>query len=383
MSRRSWSIRGRLFAGYVVALALCSVLVAVIVYVAMRFLPTYRFSQTEVVDAGDRAFVPGRDVAVMPTAEAARILDVSSSADLWRLVLVVCVVAVVFVLGLGIGGGWFLSRRMLAPLQAITEAAERAAAGDLSSRIQATGPHDELRRLADTFDTTMGRLETSLNSHRRFAANASHELLTPLTTTRGLLELLPGAEPDERVELLDMLSLTNERNSLLVRRLLDLARAEHLDPAALEAVDLSEVVNESVADSAAHAESRGIEIITTNLSAVVDGDHTLLRHLVRNLIDNAISHNLPHGWVHVQTTNSAHGVVLTIENSGEPIAPDDATHIAEPFQRLNARIHTEDHHGLGLAIVAAVTRAHNANLTLVARENGGLQARIEFPAKPR
>ncbi len=122
------------------------------------------------------------------------------------------------VLGVGLVAGWLLSRRLLAPLHTISRAAAKAGEGDLTYRIDAQGPHDELKQLADTFDTTLGRLRRSFASHQRFAANASHELLTPLATTRAILQMADGdTSKEEFAELVPMLRETNERNIRVVR----------------------------------------------------------------------------------------------------------------------------------------------------------------------
>ncbi|MGP5077916.1 sensor histidine kinase [Brachybacterium alimentarium] len=372
MSSGAWSIRTRLFTGYAVALTVCCSLIAVIIYIGVRFLPTYRFSQTVVGEGDDATYVPGESVA--------RPFEITTGESVWAVVLVISIAAVLIVLLLGLTVGWSLSRRMLAPLEFITVAAERVAAGDLSSRIDAHGPDDELQRLADTFDATMERLERSFDSHRRFAANASHELLTPLSTARGLLQLIPDADQEERTEIVRMLRDTNEGNIKLVNQLLELARAGHTNATAAEATDLTAAVEDVLGDLTPLTENANITVRSSlETKVTVQGDATLLRHLVRNLVQNAISHNVPGGWVQVTLSASSDNVELRIENTGAPIDLEIITHLHEPFYRIEARTHRAGHHGLGLALATAVAEAHNARLDVDARDGGGLMIGITIP----
>lgn len=366
----SWSpgIRARLFIGYAVALTICCSLIAVIVYLGVRFLPTYQLSTVVVVDTDTSVVAPTRNA-----------LDVSRIEDVWGVLLVVSVVTVLVVLTLGLAVGWSMSRRMLSPLEQIADAAERAASGDLSSRIGAQGPHDELRRLADTFDDTMERLEASFDAQRQFTANASHELLTPLATTSGLLELLPDADPGEQEELIAMLHATNQRNILLVKQLLELARANR-GMLPQERVDLAATVD------AVTAEQRhpGCDIAYTGGGkSVVHGDALLLHQLVWNVVQNAVAHNVEGGWVRIEIAEDEAGVELRVENTGTRIPHDDAQRLLEPFQRGQQRTYDGDHHGLGLALVRAVADAHHAELTLTPRTEGGLIVAVRFPPYAR
>jgi two-component system sensor histidine kinase VanS len=381
---RDWSIGARLFTAYAISLAVCSTLVAGIVYTGVRFLPSYQFSQVVQIEPGTEVtYAPGT-----PVTDAAPDgpLVVATTEELWGLVLAVAVVAVIVVLALGLAAGWTVSRRVLAPLQAIAEAAERAASGDLSSRIGARGPRDELRRLADTFDDTMARLERSLDASRRFAANASHELRTPLATTKGLLELLPDAAGAERAEIERMLESTNERGIRLVGELLALARAEHLSPEQRVSVDLAALVDDALDEFEPLAADTDLVLTRRIEPAVVEGERTMLELAVRNLVHNAISYNVAGGGVCVNVRRgggegeSDHAIVV-VENDGPHIAPDIVDRLAEPFYRASERTYEGDHHGLGLAMVASVARAHKGRLQLSTRNEGGLRVALELPSE--
>ncbi|MGW5122309.1 HAMP domain-containing protein, partial [Streptomyces noursei] len=160
---RTLSIHARLFLGFGGALAVCSALMVAIIYVGIRYLPTYDL--TTPVDVPSPASTPPHAIGPPPhsppstTLQEGQRIDTSglirSKEDVWSTVLVVSVSGVLLVLAVGLGTGWILSRRLLAPLHTINRAAAKAGEGDLSYRINAQGPADELRELADTFDTTL------------------------------------------------------------------------------------------------------------------------------------------------------------------------------------------------------------------------------------
>ncbi|WP_370947048.1 sensor histidine kinase [Amycolatopsis sp. cg5] len=287
----------------------------------------------------------------------------------------------IFLLVFGVLGGWLLAGRMLAPLDRITEATRTVAKGRFSHRIRLPGRDDEFRELADAFDTMLGRLEAHIAEQRRFAANASHELRTPLAVSRTLLDVA-RAERDHD-ELLERLHVVNTRAIDLTEALLLLSRADQR-AFAREPVDLSLKAEEATETLLALAEERGITIETSGDQARTVGSPSLLLQLTTNLVHNAIVHNLPErGTVHVTTYVRPETVELTVENTGKRISLDLAATLVEPFQRGAER--TRGDHagvGLGLAIVASITRAHDGTLSVTPRAAGGLTVTVRLPAAP-
>ncbi|MFC8535707.1 sensor histidine kinase [Streptomyces sp. NPDC057249] len=281
----------------------------------------------------------------------------------------------------GLGGGWFLAGRMLAPLNSITQATRTAAAGSLSHRIRLPGRQDEFRELADAFDTMLAQLEAHVGEQRRFAANASHELRTPLAVTKALLDVA-RADPDRGTDpLVDRLHTVNTRAIDLTEALLLLSRADRQN-FAREDVDLSLVAEEATETLLPLAEKHGVTLETDGDIAPTTGSPALLLQLATNLVHNAVVHNRPeHGSVRVTTEVRPHTVALTVENTGDPVPPDLVPRLTEPFQRGTERVHT-DHPGagLGLAIVRSITHAHHGTLTLAPRPAGGLRVTVELPA---
>jgi two-component system, OmpR family, sensor histidine kinase VanS len=309
------------------------------------------------------------------------IFMVESHAALLRYFAPIAALVMAFLLVFGLVGGWFLAGRMLAPLTRITDATRNAANGSLSHRIELEGRRDEFRELADSFDTMLARLEAHVAEQQRFAANASHELRTPLAITQTLLDVARKDPGGDTGELVDRLHAVNSRAIDLTEALLLLSRADRRSFSRV-LVDLSLVAEEAAETLLELAEQRLVTVETSGDAAYAIGSRALLLQLATNLVHNAIVHNLPdRGSVSV-TTCVRHGrAVLTVENTGDGLAPEVVATLAEPFQRATERIRT-DHAGvgLGLAIVKSITEAHDGTLALAARPDGGLRVTVELPS---
>jgi two-component system sensor histidine kinase VanS len=280
----------------------------------------------------------------------------------------------------GLVGGWLLAGRMLAPLTHITDATRTAATGSLSHRIRLPGHRDEFRELADAFDNMLARIEAHVTEQQRFAANASHELRTPLAITQTLLEVARNDPDRDNSELFDRLHAVNARAIDLTEALLLLSRADQKS-FTRELVDLSLVAEEATETLLPLAGKQCVTIETSGDMTPTLGSKALLLQLSTNLVHNAIVHNLPErGTVWVTTTSvQPNTVVLTVENTGQTLAPELVSTLVEPFQRGTERLHT-DRAGLGLAIVKSIAQAHDGTLTLTPRAAGGLCVQVQLPA---
>ena len=290
-------------------------------------------------------------------------------------------IALAFLLVFGLVGGWILAGRMLAPLTRITDATRKAASGSLSHRIRLPGRSDEFRELADAFDAMLAQLEAHIAEQRRFAANASHELRTPLAITQTLLDVARHDPNRNTDELVDRLRVVNTRAIDLTEALLLLSRADRRS-FARERVDLSLLAEEATETLLPLAEKHSVAIETSGDPTPTVGSHALLLQMTTNLVHNAIVHNLPgRGIVWITTSVQPKTVMLTVESTGEPLAPQLVSTLVEPFQRGTERART-DHAGvgLGLAIVQRITQAHDGTLTLTPRPEGGLRVTVELPA---
>jgi signal transduction histidine kinase len=276
----------------------------------------------------------------------------------------------------------------------VTATARRIAAAPMAERglherIALVGRQDEVKELADTFDTMVERLDHSFDGQRRFVANASHELRTPLTLNRALVELAMHrrtASPDVK-ELGESLLEINARHERLISGLLLLARAEH-EIADRSPVDLADVVSHVVSQVTPEAEAKNVTVREEALPAPTSGDATLLERLVLNLVENGIRYNLDDGtgWVRVTCGTVAGGqVMVTVSNTGPVVPPYDVPELFKPFRRLNAdRLVTGRSAGLGLSIVRSVAQAHGGDVVARPRDGGGLEVTAYLPhARPR
>jgi two-component system sensor histidine kinase VanS len=211
--------------------------------------------------------------------------------------------------------------------------------------------------------------------------NASHELRTPLAITQTLLDVARNDPTGDNGELVERLHAVNTRAIDLTEALLLLSRADQ-GSFTREHVDLSLVAEEATETLLPLAEGRGVTIETSGDVTPTVGSRALLLQLATNLVHNAIVHNLPEqGTVWVETGIRPASVVLTVENTGEKLAPQLVATLAEPFLRGTKRIRT-DHAGvgLGLAIVKSIAQAHDGTLTLGPRADGGLRVTVQLPA---
>jgi two-component system sensor histidine kinase VanS len=324
-------------------------------------------------------YVPDRALVVNPDSPPHGVFPIRS--NLLHVFAPRAAGVLAFLLVFGLVGGWLLAGRMLAPLARITDATRTAANGSLSHRIELEGRSDEFRELADDFDAMLARLEAHDAEQRRFAANASHELRTPLATTQALLDVARTDPHRDTDELVERLAAVNARAIDLTEALLLLSRADQRS-FTREPVDLSLIAEEATEALLPLAEARGVIIETSGDLSPTVGSHALLLQLSANLVHNAIVHNLPRrGTVWVTTRVQPESVVLTVENTGEPLTPQLVSTLTEPFQRGAERVRTDDAGvGLGLAIVQSITQAHEGTLTLTPRPDGGLRVTVALPA---
>lgn len=278
---------------------------------------------------------------------------------------------------LAFGAGWMVAGRVLRPLRDITAAARAAADHQLDQRIGLTGPHDEIRELADTLDHMLARLDEAFKAHRRFAADASHELRTPLAGMRAQADVVLAAH-DSSVDarsLADTVVAGSERSERLIDGLLTLARSE-AELHDVIAVDLAELVGDVVDGRLEAASSAKVTIDIELDDAMVDGDPLLLERLIDNLVANAIAHNHVGGSVDIRV-GSAPAPHLVVSNTGRSLDERELNEIQRPFRRGAARTGTGD--GLGLPIVRAVAKAHQASLSIEPGPAGGLMVTLRFP----
>jgi signal transduction histidine kinase len=281
--------------------------------------------------------------------------------------------------------GWVVAGRVLLPLRTITASTYEISEANLHQRLAMPGPPDELRRLADTIDGLLERLEGAFDAQRRFVANASHELRTPLTAARAMLELVlsdPAATVDTFRDTCRLVLEESEHQEQLIDALLSLAQGQrgidHREP-----LDLAAITAEVLETHELDATARAIELDASLAPAPFSGDRRLVERLVSNLVENAIRHNVANGSVRIRVAPQAGGAVLAMSNSGQQVPEGEVERLLQPFQRLTSeRIGTGEGLGLGLSIVAAIADAHGAALDVRPGDDGGLEVEVRFPTAP-
>jgi signal transduction histidine kinase len=296
--------------------------------------------------------------------------------------LVASGVALALMAGLALVLGWLVAGLVLRPLRTVTAAAQQISAEHLDRRLAVEGPRDELKELGDTIDGLLGRLQDSLDAQRRFVANASHELRTPLTVSRALLEMTvedPHATVDSFRATCRQVLEEGEQQEQLIDSLLLLAHSQR-GLERREPLDLAPVTADVLDALEAEAAVRGLRFERSLKPAPLSGDRRLIERLVSNLVENAFRHNVAQGRVRVAVGSNGGHATLAVTNTGPLVPPEDLERLLQPFQRMSQeRTGEHDGLGLGLSIVQAIARAHDATLAVQAQFGGGLEVEVSFP----
>src|SRR6266404_1784647 len=291
------------------------------------------------------------------------------------------------------GGGWFLSRRSLAPVVSMSERARRISAENLSQRLPVVNPRDELGRLASTFNELLARLDASFTQQRRFMADASHELRTPLSVIRTSAEVTLERDHRSEIEYRDALKIIDEqvrRLSNIVGDMFTLARAD----VGRRTLNISEFYLDELVQEAARAarilgESGQVTVEVSPLDEInYRGDEGLLRQMLLNLMENAVKYTLPGGYVRINVEQSAEFYNITVADSGIGIPGKEQALIFERFYRVDkarSGVDTADRWGagLGLSIAMWIAHAHGGSLKLSHSDETGSTFVAALPVQNR
>jgi heavy metal sensor kinase len=285
---------------------------------------------------------------------------------------------------LGLLGGWWLTRRALAPVTKLTGAVEKIQEKNLGEKIPRTHNGDELDRLTEVFNAMTARLDDSFHRIREFTLHASHELKTPLTVLCGETEtalLDESLSPAERERLFSQLDEVR-RLSKIVDGLTLLAKADAGQIALnLEPVRLDELVRDNFADAQILAEPHGIKVELAACEEVfVRGDRHRLRQLLLNLADNAVKYNQPQGRVTMNLRRADNLARFTIANTGAGIPPEVLPRVFDRFFRGDpAHSNAVDGCGLGLSIAKWIVSAHDGEIRIASVQANETTVTVKLP----
>jgi two-component system sensor histidine kinase TctE len=279
---------------------------------------------------------------------------------------------------------WFAVRLVLQPLMRLKNEVETRPLSDLTD-VDPALVHREVRPLVGAMNGAMGRLQQLIAGQRRFIADASHQLRTPLTVLKTQAELaLRENDPAAMREIVRSIAATTDSTVHLANRLLSLARIEHGGGSALNApVSLPDVVRQVGLELALPAVQKSIDLsLDARGDALVDGQALLLHELVSNLVDNAIRYTPAGGTVLLRVARDGDEVLLEVCDSGPGIPEDERDKVFAPFYRAGATLETNPGGtGLGLAIVRDIAALHRGTVSLgAAGATGGLKVLVTLPA---
>ncbi|HUA64622.1 MAG TPA: ATP-binding protein [Alphaproteobacteria bacterium] len=285
---------------------------------------------------------------------------------------------------LGLLGGWWITRRALAPVTALTDAVEKIHDGNLREQLPRTGNGDELDRLTEVFNAMTARLDGSFQRIREFSLHASHELKTPLTVIRGELETVLREEsiaPAQKEWVLSQLDEI-ERLTKIVDGLTLLTKADAGQVnLKFEPVRLDDLVRENVADAKILAQPQNIRVSLDACDELtISGDRHRLRQLLLNLADNAIKYNCPNGSVAISLKRNNGFAELKIENTGAGLPPQLQTRVFDRFFRGDSsHSNAVDGCGLGLSIAQWIARAHHGNIEFASEPDRRTVVTVRLP----
>jgi len=283
------------------------------------------------------------------------------------------------------GGGYWLSRRALSPVDAIVRTARDISGANLNSRLQQLDTGDELQRLSDTLNEMLARIEAAFLRVTEFTADASHELRTPvsLIRTEAELALRRSRGEAEYKESLRHILLEAERTTALIEQLLAMARADsgretlHLRP-----VDLRETLSDVAQSWRQVADIRDLQFSAkiADHDSFVMGDSAALRRVADILVDNAFKYTASPGSVELSLEQQGERLVIAVQDSGVGIAKEDQAKIFERFYRVDkARSREQGGAGLGLAIAQWIVAQHRGTIAVESRVGEGSVFRVELP----
>jgi signal transduction histidine kinase len=293
-------------------------------------------------------------------------------------------IGLIGVLLVGAIGGYFLSGFMLKPVDKVSQLTSRISYTNLKERLNYSGPDDEVKRLADTFDDMLSRLEKAIESQKQFVQDASHELRTPIATAITNIEVLEmneKATAEDYQKLLKILKLNLDRMNNISNSLLLLSQ-DASSQAEWSTVDIALLISEVISESTAEATAQRVRLEWTRPeeAVTINGDGAAIKRAVINLVNNGIRYNRPGSLVKVNVHNEDGTVKIAVTDTGIGIAQADIPKLFDRFYRVDkSRSRELGGSGLGLSIVKKIVQDHGGQVTVESTPGQGSAFTISLP----
>lgn len=339
-----------------------------------------KYTDAETLERTRHAVIRGHPLdmtLVISMADFHRVLDTLAR---------VMFTALPLVLLFAMAGGWWLARRALQPVGAMTHEARRISARDLSARVTVPSTGDELQELAESWNELLGRIESGVRAVKRFTADAAHDLRTPVTVIRTSSELAlrQPRSPESYRQTIAAIEQESSQMTELLDQLLLLARGDAGDwKFRFENVFADQILRGLRTSAAALAENLQVRLawMIPADSIMIRADEMAIRRLIMILVDNATKHTPAGGDVSIRLSSDAGASCceIVVEDTGTGIPPGDLPHIFDRFYRADAARTPGQGVGLGLAIARAIVDAHQGEIQVQPRPGGGSIFSVRLP----
>ncbi|HEY3997854.1 MAG TPA: ATP-binding protein, partial [Candidatus Xenobia bacterium] len=294
------------------------------------------------------------------------------------------VLGTVLASGLGILVAFWLANLLTDPLRRLARVTRQVADGNLSARTELGSGGNEIYAVAHDFDQMVAQVEDAFATQKRFVADASHELKTPLTAIGGMAELLrlgmDQGQEDKRQRALQTIETQVARMNRMVGDLLTLSSAEQQSDVARESVVLQSILEEAQKHAALLGAEHEFSARLGDDRATVHGNYDRLLRVLNNLLDNAFKYTPPGGQVTLSSRREGSQVVIAVQDNGVGIAPEDLPHVFERFYRADpSRTRKTGGTGLGLSIVSAIVEAHRGTVRISSTPGQGTTVEVRLP----
>jgi heavy metal sensor kinase len=279
-----------------------------------------------------------------------------------------------FLIVLAAGVGWFMARRAVSGVEAVTRTAQKISAGTLEERVPVKARGDEIDQLATTFNHMLDRIQTLLTEIKEISDNIAHDLRSPITRIRGIAEvtLTTGKSLNDYENMAASTIEECDRLLDMINTMLMISKTESgVDKLSHEELDLTALVREACELFKPTAEDKGVSLsCDVPKRSHLSGDTQMIQRMLSNLLDNAIKYTPSGGSVTVSINESDTHVVVSVKDAGCGISPNDLPRIFERFYRCD-QSRSQSGIGLGLSLARAIARAHGGDITAASILNQG------------